>query len=101
MLRGSEMPLTMRLTQRFELEVTFRQLVSLGTDDNRTWGRKVFHTRGDVRGMTHRDIIGVQIIFMNRAHYDFAGVYTDAHQQRRMTFGAQRLAIAAHVVLHE
>ena len=50
--------------------------------------------------MADRHIIGMQVIFADRAHHHFAGVKAYPHLQRRMAFGTHRVRIAPHRFLH-
>jgi len=42
----------------------------------------------------------MQVIFADRAHHDFPGVYADPHPQRRIALCPERVCIPAHLVLH-
>ncbi|MCY1360401.1 hypothetical protein D9M68_629650 [compost metagenome] len=63
--------------QRLELEVPLRKPV--GGFAHQNGGRRGhrLHPRGDVDGVPHRVIVGVQVVLADRAHDHFACV--DAH----------------------
>ena len=67
------------LAQRGEGEVAVRELIRLFRHEYRARIGELFHTGRDVSGMPDRNIVGMQVVFANRADYHLACVHPDSH----------------------
>ena len=54
-------------------------------------GRRLFHPRGQVRGLPHRGVVHVEVV-ANGADHHLAGVEADAHLQFQALRAADILA---------
>src|SRR5262245_16845959 len=63
--------------QRFEVKIPFRQLVGLFAHNDRSGCRKAFHARRQAGCVTNGDVIGMEIILMDRAQNHLASVEAD------------------------
>ena len=82
-----------RRAQIPEREIAVGQPVRVRRDHDGARSGELLHARREIRRVSHRHVVGMQVVLADRPYDDLARVQAHAHLQRRYAAGPQRIGI--------